>query len=66
MSEWQPISDAPKDLAILLYGAKGRYRTVIGKWNDRFRQWQSEPGAWAIYPTHWMPLPASPTSENGS
>lgn len=61
MTDWQPIETASKDgVTIVLYGAKGRYKIVIGKWVANWNQWQSQPGAWPVYPTHWMPLPEPP------
>ena len=65
-SEWRTIDSAPKDgTAIILYGAKGRYKVLVAKWDANWKAWQSEPGKWTAYPTHWMPLPAPPGSDPG-
>lgn len=59
MTDWQPISTAPKDgKPILLYcGPKSRYKIFVGVWNAKWSEWQSAPGAWPGRPVRWMPLP---------
>lgn len=59
--EWMPIESAPKDVAILLYGAKrlgmcvGIHHSRDGWATDTTSEWMS------MYPpTHWMPLPPPP------
>jgi hypothetical protein len=56
-----PIETAPKDVTILLYGAKrlemcvGMHHSRDGWVTDTTSEWMS------MYPpTHWMPLPAAP------
>jgi Lar family restriction alleviation protein len=59
---WRPIQTAPKDQTVLLYGAK-RLEMCVGM-NHSQREWVTDTTSeWAsMYPpTHWMPLPASPT-----
>lgn len=58
---WMPIETAPKDVTILLYGAKrlemcvGMHHSRDGWVTDTTSEWMS------MYPpTHWMPLPAAP------
>ena len=61
MSEWQPIATAPKDVLILLYGAK-RMEFAVGMNHSR-DGWVSASTAefLSMYPpTHWMPLPHRP------
>lgn len=60
--DWQSIATAPKDgTTIMLFGARGRYKMVVGKWfPSPWCAWQSQPGSWPINPTHWMPLPTPP------
>lgn len=61
MSEWQPIATAPKDVLILLYGAK-RMEFAVGMNHSR-DGWVSDSTAefLSMYPpTHWMPLPHRP------
>ena len=60
-SQWMPIETAPKDVTILLYGAKrlemcvGMHHSRDGWVTDTTSEWMS------MYPpTHWMPLPAAP------
>jgi hypothetical protein len=61
--DWQPIAAANRDGTVyLLYSdrPKTRYPMVLGKWNAKFNHWQSEPGAWPVYPTHCAPKPSPP------
>ncbi len=58
---WQPIETALKDGAPIIVGAVGE-KSMIGFWSQRRLLWLKY-GAMVptfIYPTHWMPLPASP------
>lgn len=61
MSEWQPISTAPKDgTIILLYIPRAfTYPTKPGYWWKQHGYWRAY-GPDAIRPTHWMPLPEPP------
>lgn len=76
MSEWQPIETAPRDQEIDLWlvpkdGARPlrapdcAWRLVDGRhqWVSRGdRGWEPLAGLGAI--THWMPLPAPPSTPN--
>lgn len=64
MPAWQPISTAPKDgTEVLLFGPKydgGTYQDVCGFYHRRWPVvWMEGFGE----PSHWMPLPEPPTSE---
>ena len=76
MSEWQDISTAPKDRKVLLFGRidpnnpfdliRWREPSVFsGMWDDIDRAWVPCGGTWEgpfMEATHWMPLPAKPTT----
>lgn len=56
---WLPIESAPKDGSRMLLRSanpKARYTIVVGKWNVKFNEWQSDPGAWPIHPDFAMSL----------
>jgi hypothetical protein len=57
MSEWQPISTAPKDESKILTFAP-EYGILINRWSAKHREWYTSPPAHE--PTHWMPLPEAP------
>lgn len=58
---WMPIETAPKDVTILLYGAK-RLEMCVGMHHSRDDWVTDTTSVWmSMYPpTHWMPLPAAP------
>ena len=67
---WQPIKTAPKMTAVLLYSS-GYH---IGHFNETNNKWWTYTdgtgtagecilNSWGK-PTHWMPLPAPPVTEN--
>jgi hypothetical protein len=58
---WQPIETAPKDVTLLLYGAK-RLEMCVGMSHSRDGWVTDTTSEWAsMYPpTHWMPLPPAP------
>ena len=65
MSEWQPIETAPIDRPILATSA------IYGQWAiveaNEFAEWEClsfelSPMGVGFYPTHWMPLPPPPAS----
>jgi hypothetical protein len=71
MSDWQPIATAPKDgTDVLLFAREGECApsVYVGRWSTS--AWYG--AAWVAYehrseteyltPTHWMPLPAPPTT----
>lgn len=66
MTDWLPISSAPKDgtdflclRRVNLMGAKLRHEITIGWFkNGKLRLMGS---AWHMKVTHWMPLPSTPT-----
>ena len=76
MSEWKPIETAPKDGRWFLAGMATEYDVVGGAtfWAGTARfeyDYDTAPEIMfadgyygpTIYPTHWMPLPTSPTPE---
>lgn len=62
--QWQPIETAPKDEAVLLYGAK-RLEMCVGMNHSRDGWVTDTTSEWmSMYtPTHWMPLPAAPSAQ---
>lgn len=61
MSEWRPITTAPEDTRVLVYGAK-RLEWAVAMYTHR-DGWQVESCSewWPIHPPKfWMPLPKSP------
>lgn len=78
MSEWQPISTAPKDGTMILLYRPNAYewgKVTPGKWNEQ--KYSKKPNPyWEIWlkiggisearewiPTHWMQLPPPPKEE---
>lgn len=66
-SLWRPIADAPKDgtMIICLFDLGGNKWPRALKWRkfcDTHAGWVNDVGD-EYRPTHWMPLPAPPTSE---
>ena len=65
MSEWQPISTAPKEAGRTIIVGRGggklreRY-SATAHWYDELRRFEPEWGAFRLPPTHWMPLPEPP------
>ena len=73
---WRPISTAPKDGALIVLGARngvwlGKYRPVYQSGYRPENPWSSillnhdHMAERYTRPTHWMPLPPSPTSAEG-
>jgi hypothetical protein len=76
---WRGIESAPKGVAVLLYGildphpeSVGLYYNLtapvraVGYWDEIDDTWCPVGSTWLgpwFKPTHWMPLPASPTVE---
>jgi hypothetical protein len=72
MSEWMPISTAPKDgREILLYLGEPWDKVEKARWYDFWENWivgvlPQDPvreewhGIGKSIPTHWMPLPSPP------
>lgn len=66
MTDWQPIETAPKDGTPVLLFEPSEYEipasTVVGEWrgNGFVESFNHEYAI--IAPTHWMPLPPSPTT----
>lgn len=65
MSEWRDISTAPKDGTEVLV-CLGEI-TCVATWNlwDGEEAWRDHYG-FHFSPTHWMPLPAPPITEQRS
>ena len=62
---WQPIETAPKDgTAMLVYPHLNGCGAVARL--TRYGQWLTLPGRYTVHPTHWMPLPAPPATEDGA
>lgn len=65
-SSWQPIETAPKDGTEILAWQKGEGAFVVF-WYSRLFNWKWTThdlgGDENLYPSHWMPLPAPPTTE---
>ena len=59
--EWLPIETAPKDVTVLLCGAK-RLEMCVGMNHSRDGWVTDTTSGWvSMYPpTHWMPLPPPP------
>jgi hypothetical protein len=71
--KWEPIETAPKDGRLVLLANENV--TEIGWWSDGFSgRWEKRrmkwlppsEGGWAVWftPTHWLPLPQLPDSDN--
>ncbi|HVM91364.1 MAG TPA: DUF551 domain-containing protein [Terriglobales bacterium] len=72
MTEWKPISTAPKDGSeVLLYIGAPWSKIEKARWYAPWSNWQcgvipSDPvreeyfGIGSSVPTHWMPLPSPP------
>lgn len=65
MSEWRDISDAPKDKgAILGFAWIGDSRmTRVILWDEDDGEWYCAGSANRFHPTHWMPLPSPPKTQ---
>lgn len=56
MSDWQPISTAPRDgTAFLAFDGE----INVGFWDRAASSW-SISGEFTFHPSHWMPLPQPP------
>ena len=61
-SGWRPISEAPKDGSFIL--TWNGYFYVLGVWVSYSKVWaQACVGKMKPQPTHFMPLPAPPQTE---
>ncbi len=74
---WKPINTAPKDGGRCIVGKVGSHRVYTAHWEvDPSWSWKGESPCWAVFmpdddyysiyldadwPTHWMPLPDSPS-----
>lgn len=66
---WRPIETAPKDGASVLM-SNGKwisigFYTATGWGDDEPPGWYSDDSPSRAHPTHWMPLPAPPASQEG-
>lgn len=71
MSEWQPISTAPKDgremYVVKAFNVTNADCHVFNYTTDPYCVWPGDRGGWVRWPhqfppTHWCALPAPPTS----
>jgi hypothetical protein len=72
---WQPIDTAPKDgskidLWVRFEERNTATRCADSSWDEEAGDWHLGPGSYrakqyvyGVFPTHWMPIPASPTGE---
>jgi hypothetical protein len=62
MTEWHQIATAPKQTKLLLHDRSG-IGTFVGYY-DKNLGWLPLTGGpmWEQEPTHWMPVPAPPTT----
>jgi len=64
MSQWKPISTAPKDGSyVILYVPDEDSELTIACWiYGDWRSWVWSEDCWqnVLNPTHWMPLPEPP------
>ena len=63
-TDWRPIETAPKDDSVVLLYGNGW--TTMGWWDADCEAWEDDrvpeySAACVWTPTHWMPLPPSPT-----
>jgi hypothetical protein len=70
LREWQPIATAPKDGSMVLLYPSGCWTEdedcgEVGFWDTDFNEWGRAGDVAEDYdgPTHWMPLPAPPSTE---
>lgn len=65
LNTWQPIATAPKDGTLILCAGEfcgpGDWVMKMGYWSEAEEGWCLFGGSWK--PTHWMPLPAPPKTE---
>lgn len=74
--KWQPIETAPKDGKVVLLWLRSPWSEPrIAWWYESWRNWQPQgayphpteddmSGIGSQVPTHWMPLPADPTTDS--
>jgi hypothetical protein len=65
--EWRDIASAPMDGTHVL-GAniyRGEYNSIGEYWMPPARKEFWTDGEWRVYPTHWLPLPATPEGDHG-
>lgn len=64
VARWHPIETAPKDgTDVLLSSPHWHGDVVVGCWS--FEGWRDRDDSDKLAPTHWMPLPAAPETEEG-
>lgn len=67
---WMPIETAPKHESVLLYSGgfvpiycgRKRYGLFVGEPQQDTLAWRCDSSGMFANPTHWMPLPPSPTT----
>lgn len=71
MSDWQPISTAPRDGGfVLAYAPRAKPNVTLAfrdtTWGEEEAQWvviEADGMTSFVSPTHWQPLPAPPTPQ---
>ncbi len=60
---WQPISTAPKDGTLILVSWAGSgVHPIVSRWLKNAEAWTHPFNKPVNPPTHWMPLPESPST----
>lgn len=64
MSDWQPISTAPKDGTVIQLWPNMNWRNpavFVGRWHSELEMWEDlSDDNMVCGMTHWMPLPEPP------
>jgi hypothetical protein len=58
--DWQPISTAPRDKAVLVYGHTHEGGSQVFKALQVSGEWRASGSWWLVAATHWRPLPPPP------
>jgi hypothetical protein len=63
VAQWQPIETAPKDGEFLVYMPEERTKFQVARFHQNVKIIGNTFAFDLTEPTHWMPLPASPTTQ---